>query len=117
MVGEHRLGFQGGRELRDRLARHGIEHDQTAAPLAQRRVQRGQRAQDEVDAPVRLEAPFQQGIEDLAVEDKHAPYLSAVLKGIMQRRVVVGAQVAPEPDQAAFEALVDTIRRAAGGIR
>ena len=50
---------------------------------------------NELDTPVAA----RQGVEDLAVEDEHAPDLARGPQGVVQRGVVVGAQIAAKPDE------------------
>ena len=64
-------------------------------------IERGHRFPDEFHPPV----DTRQGVEDLAVEDKHAVDVAATLQGGVQRGVVVDAQVATEPDQSRIKAV------------
>jgi hypothetical protein len=99
-----------------------VAHDQAGAFHA---VRRGQRAQfgvhahqavaDELHAPVGA----RQRVEDVAVEDEGAPHLARGAQRVVQRGVVVGAQVAAQPDQGAVQGLVHRLQcasvpRAAG---
>lgn len=115
MVREHCLDVEFSRKPGDGLACGIVQYDQPASGPLQRGAQWLQRPQDELDAPVGPEPAFAQRIQDLAVEYEYAPHLPAVLHGIMQRRVVVGAQVAPEPDQAPPELAIDPVGQAARG--
>jgi len=63
-------------------------------------VQFHQGLADELDPAVGGQAAFDQWIQDLGVEDEHAPDLPAGLERVVQRRIVLGAQVTPEPHQA-----------------
>jgi hypothetical protein len=62
-------------------------------------VQLGEPAQDEFDAAI----GSRQRVEDVAIEHEDAPHPPGHLERVMQRRVVVGAQFAPKPDQGAID--------------
>jgi hypothetical protein len=51
---------------------------------------------DEFHAPI---LPGQAG-QNVGVEHEHGMHLSALPQGVVERGLIVGAQVAPEPDQA-----------------
>ena len=57
---------------------------------------------DELDTPVRT----RQWIENLGVEHEHAPDLARGAQGVMQRCMVIDAQVAPKPDQGGVQKLL-----------
>ena len=50
---------------------------------------------DEVHPPVAAG----QGVQNFLVEDKHTPYLAATAQRVVQRRMGMCPQIAPEPDQ------------------
>ena len=102
-VGEHRLHVEAARELRDLVLGHGVAHDQAAAERMQGGVQLDQRLADEFDPAI----DARQRIEDRAVEDEDADHLPARAQRVEERRVVVDAQVAPEPHQSLRVDLVD----------
>ena len=79
--------------------------DQQACLAAMGRRQRpqslvefSQGADDEFHPAVGPREP----VEDLAVEDEEAEHLPAVDQGLVQGLLVMGAQIAAQPDQAAF---------------
>ncbi len=96
---EHRLRAQLGSQRGDRLARAGVAHDQRGAVFAQSGVDLRHRRQDELHPPIRLQPALQQRIENVSVEHKRQRHLVAGAQGGVQRRVVVQAQIAPQPDQ------------------
>ena len=105
MVGEHRLHAQRQRLLHHGTARRVVQHDQPGPGHAMRQGQRrqcgvqlDQAMPDELDAPVRARQP----VQNLAVKDKEAKHLPAGAQGVVHGGVVVCAQVAAKPDQAAF---------------
>ena len=73
--------------------------DHAAAMRAQFGVEFGQALVDEVDPAVGPARIFLQRIEDFAVEDEDAVHLARQAERLVQRSLVEGAQVAPEPDQ------------------
>ena len=73
-----------------------MQHAQTATLLAERRVQFRDRAVDELDP---LVGTVLQRVQYLGVEDEHAMHLGGIGQRVVQRGVVVVAQVAAEPDQ------------------
>ena len=75
--------------------RRAVAHQQAPAEGAQLRVELAHAVVDELDAPVSA----RQRLEDGGVEHEHAPDLLGGPQCVVQRRVVVRAQIAPEPDQ------------------
>ncbi len=71
-----------------------VADDQAAAALAQRRVEVAQGLEHELRARARRVAPVEQAVVE--AEDRHDPLV--LLERRPQRRLVVDAQVAPEPD-------------------
>ena len=69
-------------------------HDEVGAAIAQRLAQLAQAAEQEAAARAGLEAAVQQRV----VEHEHGHDALGRARGGGQRRVVVDAQVAPEPD-------------------
>ncbi len=103
VVGEHRLDLQPLGQRGNGPAGLVVQHDEAGTcPTAglpegvQVRVELHQRLADEFDAPVRPG----QGIQNVGVEDEDAPDLAADLERVVQRCVVLAAQVATEPHQA-----------------
>ena len=84
------------RELRDEVTSAAMQYPQTATLLAERLVQFRDRAVDKGHPPV---SAIFQGVKDLGVEDEHAMHLGGIGQRVVQRGVVVVAQVAAEPDQ------------------
>ena len=85
---------------RDQLAhRVAGAHDEVGAALAQRGAQLAQAAEQEAPARAGLEAPAQERL----VEHEHGHDALGVTGGAGQGRVVVDAQVAPEPDDRGVE--------------
>lgn len=84
----------------------GVKHNQTgfseAGQTAQGGVKFSQTLPDELNAPVST----CQGIEYVAVEDKHAMNVQTALEGVVQRSVVIHTQIAAEPHQAAVKGFV-----------
>ncbi len=115
MVGEDGLYVELPGEPGDRRTRGGVQHDQAAACRPQRGVQRGQRGEEEGHAAIAGQAASQQRVDDVPIEYEYAPYPARMLEGIMQRRVVIHAQVAAKPDQCAVERTADAVRLAMGG--
>ena len=108
VVGVHRLDMQLGGQSRQGLRRMAVAHQHGHAldavrgrERAQLRVQPDQAVADEFDAAIGT----RQGVEDVAVEDEGAPDTPGRAQRVVQRRVVVGAQVTPQPDQGAVERL------------
>ena len=103
---EHRLHAEFARQRGDGLDGRALAHDQAgvriAAGLAQRLVQVDQGFADELDAPVGA----RQRIEDAGVEHEGAVDVAARGQRQVQRRVVVDAQIASQPDQAGVEGFV-----------
>ena len=106
MVGKHRLNAQCLGQRRDGGARGIVQHDQPglAVRLGGRQVtqppiQLLHAGVDEVHPPVAAG----QGVQNLLVEDKHAPHLPALAQRVVERRMVVCPQVAAEPDQTRFK--------------
>ena len=99
MVGEHRLDAQALRQSRYFVTGSAVQQDQAGAGPpgqgAQGLVELGQALHDEVDSPV---LPGQR-VEDVGVEHEHGVHLFALAQGLVQAGVVVGAQVAPEPEK------------------
>ena len=102
VAGVHRLYAQLLRQRRDLVARPAVAHDQAGAGHALRgtefrqlRVQVGEAVQDELHPAVGA----RQRIKDLAVEDEDTPDVASRPQRMVQRRMVVGAQVAAKPDQ------------------
>jgi hypothetical protein len=73
--------------------------------------QRDDRFVDELDAAVRA----RQRVEDVAVEDEGAPDPPGRSAGVVERGMVLDAQVAAEPDQRGVEGFVPSSRRLPGG--
>ena len=82
------------RERRELPRRVAGAHDEVGAAVAQRGAQLAQAAEQEAGARARLEAPAQQRV----VEHEHGDDALGLAGGGGQGRVVVDAQVAPEPD-------------------
>ena len=108
------LHLQRLREPRDLVNRRRVAHDQAGIlhpvarrEIAQLQVQLGQTGVEELDAAVGAQAAGEQRIEDGAVVDKHAPDLPGRPQCVVQRRLVVDAQVAAKPCQR----LVERLRR------
>ena len=106
MVGVDRLHMQLGGQLRQGLHRVAVAHQQAdpfdavrGGQRVQLRLQPDQAVADELDAAVGA----RQGVEDRAVEDERAPDAPGRAQCVVQRSVVVGAQVAPQPDQGGVE--------------
>ena len=102
VVGVDRLHGQLLGQRRQCLARIAVQHDQPAAgcamglaQLAQLVVQVNQAVADELDPPVLA----RQWRQDGGVEGEHAPNLARGAQRVVKRGVVVGAQVAAEPNQ------------------
>jgi len=106
VVGVHRLHMQVSGQLRHGLRCVAVAHQQAHAldavrggQRAQLRLQPEQAVADELDAAISA----RQRIEDVAVEHKRTPHPPGRAQCVVQRGVVVGAQVAPQPDQGAVE--------------
>jgi hypothetical protein len=104
VVGKDRLHAQPGGQRDDLVAGPPVAHDQAHAFHAVRGgqctqfgIQADQAVADELHTPV---GPGQ-GFQDRAVEDKSAPHLPRCPQRMMQGRMVVGAQVAAQPDEGA----------------
>ncbi|MEY2804423.1 MAG: hypothetical protein RL657_1759, partial [Pseudomonadota bacterium] len=98
MAGKHGQGVQLLGQLGDFVFGQAVAHDQAATfatQLGQALAQLYQRFADELHPPI---GPGQ-GIEDGGVEDTGHMHLAAVFQGMVERRVVVHAQIAPQPDQ------------------
>ena len=78
------------------LFRLPMQDSQPAADILQFRIEFNDRLADELDAPV---MPLRQGVEDAGIEDEGAIHPPARLERAVQCRVVVYAQVAPEPEK------------------
>ena len=100
VVGKDGVGLQLGRQAGNGLGRIGVQHDQVAAQCAQFGRQFGHAGVDEVDAAV---TP-RQGGQDGAVIDKYTMHGLALAQGVVQRGMIKGAQVAPEPYQGSLDA-------------
>ena len=100
MVGEHGVGAQCVGQCGQLFAGHAVAHDEARAVMAAEcayiLVQRHQAFADELHPPVSA----LQGIENLAVKDKNTMHLRALAQCVVQCGVVLGAQVASEPDEA-----------------
>jgi hypothetical protein len=93
--------------------RMALAHDQPGTLDAMRRRQRAQfgidadqAVADELDPAVGRLPGGEQRIQDVAVEDEHAPDLACGTQRVVQRRMVVDPQVAAQPDEGAVEGLV-----------
>ena len=99
MVGEYGVCTQRLSQVRNEAVGRPLQHDQARLGVlrqgAQAAVQFHQRLTDEFHAPVLA----WQGGEDGAVKDEYAVHLLALQQGVVQGGVVLGAQVAAEPDQ------------------
>ncbi len=109
VAGVHGLHAQGLGQVGDLVHRLAVAHDQAHAvhPMcgaqgAQFGVHAHQAVADELDAAV----DPRQGVEDGAVEHEHAPHLPGCEQGVVQRGMVIGAQVSAQPDQGAVQGLV-----------
>jgi CheY-like chemotaxis protein len=108
VIGIYRLRAQNVRQRRDLVDRVAMPHDQPAALDA---VRTAQRAQLRVQADQAVADEFhpavlaRQRVEDASVEDKHAPHLAGGAQGVVQGGMVVGTQVAPEPQQGTVQRL------------
>ena len=81
------------------LAWRGIEALVRTRDIAQASVELDQRVADEGHAPV---VPGQ-SVQDVGVEDEHAPDAAAGLERVVQGGVVLRAQVAAEPYEGSLE--------------
>ena len=109
VAGVDGLHAQGGGQRRDLLVRPAVAHQQGGAFDAVRSRQRAQfgvhadqAVADEFHAPV---LPRKR-IKDVAVEDEGAPHLARRAQRVVQGGMVVGAQVAAQPDQGFVNGLV-----------
>ena len=109
MVGKNRLHLPLGRQpgqgfVRPAVLDHqpGILAPGLAAELAQVFIELDQAADNKLHPAVGA----WQGVENLAVEHEQAQHLAAVRQRLVQRLLIVRAQVAPKPDQAAFVSCV-----------
>ncbi len=106
VVGVDRLHAQPGGQRRYLVGRPAVAHDQPGALDA---VRGRERTQFGVDADQAVAYEFDaavlpgQGVEDVAVEDEDAPDLARGAQCVVQCGVVVGAQVAAQPDQGAVQ--------------
>ena len=100
---EHRLHAELAGQRRHFGGGRTVAHDQPGFGAAGQRAQLGvelqQRRMDELNPAVGA----RQGDEDVAVEDKDAVHLPALLQCQAQGRVVVDAQITPEPHQPGIE--------------
>ncbi|OQC05011.1 MAG: hypothetical protein BWX79_02382 [Alphaproteobacteria bacterium ADurb.Bin100] len=105
MVGKDRLDAQAKGQPRNFLARHGMADDEAGVFLscqfAQVLVQGHERLPDELDAPI---GP-RKWIQDLLIQDEHAMHLRAIPERVMERSIVLGAKIAPEPHQPLVKSL------------
>ena len=62
-------------------------------------VQVGQAVNDELDPAIGA----RQRIEDFAVEDEHTPHMTRRAQRVVQRCVIVAAQVAAKPDECGID--------------
>jgi len=106
VVGEHGLHVQFVRECHDLVGGLAVAHEQARAgpPVGlteggQRRVEVVRALHEELDAAIGA----RQNIEDLGVEHECAPDLARRTQGVMERCVVVRAQVTAEPHQGGVE--------------
>jgi hypothetical protein len=106
--GIHRLHVQLARQCHHLLGRSAVPHHQAGALDAVRGAQRpqlgvhaDQAVADELHPPVGA----RQWVEDGAVEDERAPHLARTAQRVVQRRMVVDPQVAPQPHQGSIQAL------------
>ena len=78
-----------------------MQHREAAAERFECRLQLDDGVPDELDATI---GAVGERIEDLGIEHEHAPDRACLLQGVIQRGVIVGAQIAPEPHQRAVVA-------------
>ena len=106
----HSLHAQFGGQLGDGIDRPAVAHDQAGAGMAgqcaQLGIQAGERAQDELHAPV---GPGQ-GVQNGAVQNKDAVQAGARLQGGGQGGVIFQAQVAAQPHQCAAISVLHACR-------
>ncbi|MCY1530411.1 hypothetical protein D9M68_655960 [compost metagenome] len=107
VVGEHGLHLQLPGQGGDCIPRARVAHDQSGgfgAVLATHRPQPGIQLHKglpyEGHPPVGGQTARQQRLQDVGVQDEHTPHLTTAFEGVVERGVVFGAQVAPEPHQA-----------------
>ena len=109
MAGIHRLHAQpggqawqlinGGAVAADQAHRRGACHPVRFGQGAQFRVQHRQAVAQKLHPPIGT----RQGVEDGGVEDEGAPDAARAFQRLVQRGVVVHAQVPAQPDQGAGE--------------
>jgi hypothetical protein len=86
--------------LGDHVASASVEYGESAAARFERRLQLGDGVPDEFDATV---GAARQRIEDPGIEDEHAEDGARIAERVVQRGVVVGPEIAAEPDEGAVE--------------
>ena len=109
VVGVDRLHAQLRRQPRHLVDGQPVAHEQPGAVDAVRGAQRAQLGVDADQAvadELHAAVGTGQGVEDGAVEHEHAPHLPRRAQRVVQCRMVVGAQVAAQPDQRAVDRFV-----------
>jgi len=102
-VGKNGLHVQFVRQRRNFIDRGGVPHDQPAAERLQLGVELLQRFPDEFHPPV----DAGEGVQNRPVEHENAHHLPAGPQGLVERCVVVHAQVAAKPHEPFGIGLVD----------
>jgi hypothetical protein len=72
-----------------------VPHDEVTSQFAQARIQLAHTVQQKLNAPV----VGRQAGQDVGIEDEYAEHAARGKQGVMQRSMVVHAQIAPEPDE------------------
>ena len=123
MVGVDGLDVQLARQGDDLVGRLAMTHDEANAVCPVAAAEGGQIGIERLDTlPDELDASIGpgQGVQDLPVEDEGAPDFARRLQRMEERRLVLGAQVAPKPDQRRVEGLLHGLavcRKARGSAR
>jgi hypothetical protein len=108
-----RLRPERARKHRYQFARRSVQHVQASAHPDQGLAKFGDAVPDELDPAVRR---FRQPVQDIGVEDEYAMDAARLFKRVVQRRVVMAAQVTAEPDQRGVVEL-HRLRRAQPAMR
>ena len=98
-IGKYGRGTKLAGEGWDFPIRPTMTNNQPAAPGAQRGIKFDQRFTDEMDAPISFRG---QGVKNLAIKNKGAIDVVGFGQRRAERRMVVVAQIAAEPDQGLF---------------
>jgi hypothetical protein len=109
----HRLRVQLVGQQRNLVARAPTDHDQSrachavrVAERAQLRVEVDQAAPNEFDAAIAFQTTREQRVSSSRSSTKDGMHATGRFECVVQRRMVVGAQVSPEPHQCGVEGFV-----------